>query len=220
MTLSASRCYNLPMLIKKFEPTSTGLCRLTPDQGAVFYVRREYLPGFDFDSLFAGAEFESEGEISLLLDAGLASLVELKAITYLGRCEQCRFNLTNKLIQKGYEKKYIAMALDFLESKNLLSDRRFASAWLNSRKTNHYEGRTRLAAELASRGIGREVAAGALDEFFQENDEEELCRLALNKLICKNKNDKNLIKSLADNGFSYKIIQKVLKEKKVSENAS
>ena len=212
MTLSASRCYNLPMLIKKFEPTSTGLCRLTPDQGAVFYVRREYLSGFDFDSLFAGAEFESEGEISLLLDAGLASLVELKAITYLGRCEQCRFNLTNKLIQKGYEKKYIAMALDFLESKNLLSDRRFASAWLNSRKTNHYEGRTRLSAELASRGIGREVAAGALDEFFQENDEEELCRKAYEKLYKNGKRDEKLVAALMKAGFSYKLVKCIINE--------
>ena len=199
------------MIIKKFEPTSTGLCKITPEDGAVFYIRKEYLPGLDFDSFYAGAEFEDEAE-SEILDAGLASVVELKSITYLARSEQCRFNLTNKLIQKGFEKKYIQMALDFLESKNLLSDSRFAAAWLNSRKTNHFEGRTRLSAELASRGIGREVAAKALDEFFLENDEEDICRKAYKKLFKSGKREEKLTAALLNAGFSYKMIKAVVAE--------
>lgn len=199
------------MVIKKFEPTSTGLCRLTPDQGALFYIRKEYLEHIDFEGIYAGAEF-SDDEVSELLDAGLASVVELKAITYLARCEQCRFKLSSKLAQKGYEKKYINMALDFLESKNLLSDSRFASAWLNGRRTNHYEGRSKLSAELASHGISREIAAAALDEFFTENDEFEICCKAYKKLSGKGKSDEKLISSLMSAGFSWKLIKSVMEE--------
>ena len=196
------------MKITKFEPTSTGLCRITPDEGAVFYIRKEYLPNIDFDSIYAGTEFNEE-ETSELLDAGLAAVVELKAITYLARCEQCRFKLTNKLIQKGYEKQYIQTALDFLESVNLLSDARYATAWLNGRKTNHYEGRTKLAAELAARGISREVATAALNEFFTENDEEEICRKAVEKLSRTKSGDK-LKAALLNAGFSYKMFYYLL----------
>ncbi len=196
------------MKITKFEPTSTGLCRITPDEGAIFYIRKEYIPNIDFDSIYAGAEFNEE-QTSELLDAGLAAVVELKAITYLARCEQCRFKLTNKLIQKGYEKQYIQIALDFLESVNLLSDSRYATAWLNSRKTNHYEGRTKLSAELAARGISREVAAAALDEFFTENDEEEICRKAVEKLSRTKSGDK-LKAALINAGFSYKVFNYLL----------
>ena len=203
------------MLVKKFEVTSTGLCRITPDQGAVFYVRKEYLPGIDFDSICAGSDF-SEEETSLLLDAGFSALAELKAITYLARCEQCRFNLTNKLVQKGYEKKHIQAALDFLESKNLLSDCRFATAWLNSRKTNHYEGRSRLSAELAARGIGREVACQALDEFFSENDEEEICRKAYHKAWKGGKRDEKLISVMIKAGFSYKMVKQICSEEGIT----
>lgn len=196
------------MVIKKFEPTSTGLCKITPEEGAVFYLRKEYLVGVDFDSIFAGAEFDEE-QTSELLDAGLAAVAELKAITYLARCEQCRFNLTNKLVQKGYEKKYIDMALNFLEGKKLLSDLRFATAWLNGRKINHYEGRTKLAAELAGRGIGREVAMAALDEFFSENDESEICKKALEKLS-RRKTGEKLIAAMMNAGFPYKMFREFL----------
>ena len=201
------------MIIKKFEPTSTGLCRLTPDQGAIFYIRKEYLEHIDFEGIYAGAEFPDD-EVSELLDAGLASVVELKAISYLARCEQCRFKLTGKLAQKGYEKKYIDMALDFLESKKLLSDSRFATAWLNSRRTNHYEGRSKLSAELASRGISREVASAALDEFFAENDEYEICSKAYKKLKSKAKSEEKLLSSLMTAGFSWKMIKSVIEENK------
>jgi regulatory protein len=199
------------MLIKKFEPTSTGLCKVTPDSGAIFYIRKEYLVELNFDSVFAGAEFNEE-ETSELLDAGLAAVVELKAITYLARCEQCRFNLTNKLVQKGFQKKYINQALDFLESKKLLSDSRFATAWLNGRRLNHYEGRTKLAAELAARGIGREVAEEALDEFFTENDEEEICRKAYEKLS-RSKSGEKLTAALVKAGFSYKRVKCIINER-------
>ena len=199
------------MVIKKFEPTSTGLCRLTPGEGAVFYIRREYLPHIDFDRIYAGTEFSGDEE-SELLDAGLAAVAELKAISYLARCEQCRFKLTGKLIQKGYDKKYINMALDFLESKNLLSDSRFAAAWLNSRRTNHFEGRSKLSAELAARGIAREVAAAAIEEFFTENDEYEICCKAYKKLSGKGKPEEKLISSLMTAGFSWKMIKSVMEE--------
>ena len=120
--------------------------------------------------------------------------------------------LTSKLVQKGYDKKYINMALDFLESKNLLSDSRFATAWLNSRRTNHYEGRSKLSAELAARGISREVAAAALDEFFTENDEYEICCKAFKKFSGKGKSEEKLISSLMTAGFSWKMIKSVMEE--------
>ena len=51
--------------------------------------------------------------------------------------------------------KYIDKVLSFLESKNYLSDERYAAAWLNDRRINHYEGQTKLLLELQSRGIDK-----------------------------------------------------------------
>lgn len=199
------------MVIKQvLECSNPGMIKVSAEEGAAFFVRKEYLFTVDFDSIYAGKIFDNEEQVNELLDAGLASAAEIKAISYLARCEQNRMNLGRKLCEKGFEKKYVEMALDYLELKNYLSDLRFATAWLNSRKINHYEGRTKLLSELLSRGIGRENANKALDEFFEENDEEEICQKAFEKLKRKGKSDEKLIAAMMQSGFSYKQVTKLL----------
>ena len=190
------------------ESSYSGMFKLTPEEGSAFFVRKEYLPEGLFERIDVGLEFDDE-ETDSLLDAGLTCAVELKAVGYLARAEQSRFGLTRKLIEKKYDKKYVEAALTYLEWRGYLSDLRFATAWLNTRKINHYEGRSRLAAELAARGIARDVANKALDEFFTENDEDELCRKAYEKLS-KSKADEKLIAALLRSGFSMKQIKSII----------
>lgn len=179
--------------------------KVAPEEGAAFFVRAEYLPEGLFERIDVGADF-NEVETDFLLDAGLTCAVELKAVGYLARAEQSRFGLTRKLLEKKHEKKYVEDALTYLEGRGYLSDLRFATAWLNTRSINHYEGRSRLAAELAVRGINRDVAKQALDEFFTEHDEEEICRKAYEKLS-KTKSGKKLTEALIRAGFTYKQIK-------------
>ena len=190
------------------ESSYSGMFKLTPEEGSAFFVRKEYLPEGLFERIDVGLEFDDE-ETDSLLDAGLTCAVELKAVGYLARAEQSRFGLTRKLIEKKYDKKYVETALTYLEWRGYLSDLRYATAWLNTRKINHFEGRSRLAAELAARGIARDVAGKALDEFFTENDEDELCRKAYEKLS-KSKADEKLIAALLRSGFSMKQIKSII----------
>ena len=194
------------MVVKTFvESSYSGMFKFTPEEGSSFYIRKEYLPEGLFDKIDIGVEFDEE-QADLLMDAGLTCAVELKAVSYLARAEQSRFGLTRKLIEKKYDKKYVEAALTYLEGRGYLSDLRFATAWLNTRKINHFEGRSRLAAELASRGIARDVAGKALDEFFSENDEDEICRKAYEKLS-KSKSGEKLTAALMRAGFSLKQIK-------------
>ena len=190
------------------ESSYSGMFKLTPEEGSAFFVRKEYLPEGLFERINVGLEFDDE-ETDSLLDAGLTCAVELKAVGYLARAEQSRFGLTRKLIEKKYDKKYVEAALTYLEWRGYLSDLRYATAWLNTRKINHFEGRSRLSAELAARGIARDVAGKALDEFFTENDEDELCRKAYEKLS-KSKADEKLIAALLRSGFSMKQIKSII----------
>lgn len=197
------------MIIKTLVETSySGMFKVAPEEGAAFYIRKDYLPEGLFERIDVSAEFD-EDETDSLLDAGLTCAVELKAVSYLARAEQSRFGLTRKLIEKKYDKKYVEAALNYLELRGYLSDLRFATAWLNTRKINHYEGRSRLSVELAVRGIAREVANKALDEFFSENDENEICRKAYEKLS-KSKSGDKLTESLMRAGFTFKQIKSLL----------
>ena len=194
------------MLVKSIAETSySGMFKIAPEEGSAFYIRKEYLPEGLFERLDIGAEFNDD-ETDSLLDAGLTCAVELKAVGYLARAEQSRFGLTRKLIEKKYDKKYVEAALSYLEGRGYLSDLRFATAWLNTRKINHYEGRSRLSAELAARGIARDVANKALEEFFLENDEEEICRKAYEKLS-KSKSGEKLMAAMLRQGFTQKQIR-------------
>lgn len=197
------------MIVKSIYETSyPGMYKVAGDSGAAFFIRPEYLPFIPFDTIETNVEFDDE-KTDMLLDAGLACVVELKAVEYLARSEQSRFGLSRKLIEKKYEKKYINMALDFLESKKYLSDSRFSRAWLNSRKINHFEGRKKLLMELQSRGISKEIAVIAIDEFFQENDELEICKKALERFIKKGKTDEKLYEAMINAGFSWKMVKEI-----------
>lgn len=194
------------MIVKSIAETSySGMFKVAPEEGSAFYIRKEYLPEGLFERLDIGAEFDDD-ETDSLLDAGLTCAVELKAVSYLARAEQSRFGLARKLIEKKYDKKYVEAALSYLEGRGYLSDLRYATAWLNTRRINHYEGRSRLSAELAARGIARDVANKALEEFFLENDEEEICRKAYEKLS-KSKSGEKLMAAMLRQGFTQKQIR-------------
>jgi len=161
------------------------------------------------DSITAGAVFTGDAENDIL-DAGLACAAERKALDYLARAEQSRLGLVRKLSAKGFQKAHIQKALDYLEQRSYLSDARFARSWLNMRSISHYEGRTRLSAELASRGIDRATANAALDEYFESHDEEALCRKALEKCRRQKKTDDKAAAYLTAHGFSYAHIRRCL----------
>ena len=197
---------NIIMIIKSIAETSySGMFKVAPEEGSAFYIRKDYLPEGLFDRIDVGVDFDDE-ETDSLLDAGLTCAVELKAVGYLARAEQSRFGLTRKLIEKKFDKKYVEAALSYLEGRGYLSDLRYATAWLNTRRVNHYEGRSRLSAELAARGIARDVANKALDEFFNENDEDEICRKAYAK-ASKTKSGDKLTAALIRQGFTLKQIK-------------
>ncbi len=146
------------------------------------------------------------------LAATEASAATQKALALLARCEQCRAGLARKLLAKGFSKDTVEGVLDALEERDFLSDRRFARAWLNSRRIGHYEGRSRLLSELAARGIDKEISKEAVDSFFDEFDEEEICRKAAKKLVAQGKNGEKLMASMQRAGFSWKMSSNIIKE--------
>ena len=149
---------------------------------------------------------EFEPNVKLAIEAAAKSLA---------RCEQCRASLERKLVQKKFDEETIKQALDFLESRKYLDDERYAASWIRSHCSFKPRGSIRLVRDLCARGVSRKIADEAVKAYFENVDEYELCDSALKKLLTKNKNVKKLLKSLADSGFSYKIIQRVLKNNRV-----
>jgi regulatory protein len=65
-----------------------------------------------------------------------------------------------------------------LEGRGYVNDRAFATTWAEVRARERAVGRERLRAELRARGVGRAVAAAAIERAFAETDELSRARAA------------------------------------------
>ena len=199
------------LCIRQIEQVGSDCAKITVGTGPVFFVRWAYLKVLTPDEICEGALLSAEKSEDLI-QAGLAFAAEKKADDYLARAEQSRFGLTQKLAKKGHSRESIDAALDYLDGRGFLSDSRFAESWLRTHAISKSQGRSRLLKELLSRGISRSIANEALDVFFEEHDEEDLCRKACAKALRSGKKDEKLLKYLIDAGFPYKMAQMVMKE--------
>ena len=200
------------MVITEIKQALNDVYEITPDSGSAFFLRTRYLPpegAFLEEKFFSGSSFSDE-EMLMLSRAALVFSAEKAAMSYLGRAEQYRVSLEQKLIKKNIPKDAVREALDYLEECGFLDDERFAGAWLRTRFIDHAEGKSRVTAELLSRGIKRAAVKNAVDEFFSEHDETELCLRAYRKLSSSQKNEEKIISALVRKGFSFKIIKSVL----------
>ena len=223
------------MFIKNIKQTLPGVYEITPDTGSAFFLRKDYLSlvneekllpfGYgrldvDFENIQpkeGDSGFFNEEELADLLNAALIYSAEKAAMMYLARAEQCRSGLYKKLLAKNFDKLACNTALDYLESVNYLDDYRFSVAWLRNRSIDHFEGRTRLCAELLNRGISKNIASQSLDEFFSTHDELELCRKSFSKTFKLKKDPAKIKSSLLRKGFTLKQISVVFKENSISE---
>ncbi len=197
--------------IQQIEQVGSDCAKITVGTGPVFFVRWAYLKELSPDEVVEGAVFSAEKSEDLI-NAGLAFAAEKKADDYLARAEQSRFGLSQKLAKKGHSRQAINEALDYLEKRGFLSDSRFAESWLRCHAISKSQGRTRLLKELLSRGISRSISNEALDVFFEEHEEEDLCRKAFEKAKRMGKTDDKLLKYLLDAGFPYGMVQSIVKE--------
>lgn len=197
---------SLELCIHSVRQVGTDCVEITSREGPAFFVRLSYLRVVAPDAVCEGVAFADE-QADDIIRAGQAFAVEQKCASLLARCEQCRAGLERKMLQKGFGKEAIACALDYLEGRRYVDDARFAAAWLRSHAVSKCQGRARLTSELLSRGVGRAVTAAAVDAFFAEYDETDLCRKAIAKATRAGRGGDKLLRYLLDSGFSYKMIR-------------
>lgn len=142
--------------------------------------------------------------------AGRRFLAEKQADAYLNRAEHSAYQLTVKLQKKGYIKNEYRPALEYLALNGTLDNFRFAAAYLHTRSLSKKEGYARLFSELRKRGIAADTAKQALNDFFSEVDEAEVCEGAARSLIRKGYTDQKLFTALQRKGFPFSMIERCI----------
>lgn len=85
------------------------------------------------------------------VDEGRKAVMK-KAIGYLARREHSCHELKRKLVNSGFSADIGELVIDDLKSKGLVSDRRFAEAYVRYRSTKGF-GPVRIQMELGGKGV-------------------------------------------------------------------
>jgi regulatory protein len=144
--------------------------------------------GIEVGSLARGQEL-GEPALAALALAAEATEAERRALALLTRAEQCRSLLEAKLEKRGLKARAARLALDRLEAEGLLSDRRYAEAWLRGRDLS--EGPTRLLLGLRARGIDSKTAAAALSAVLGPEERRLALEKALERELSRAKGDRD-----------------------------
>lgn len=84
-----------------------------------------------------------------------------KSLSLLVIREHSRFELQQKLLQRGYAREEIIFVLDQLIEQNFQSDERFAEVYVRSRSSKGY-GPERIRLELQHKGVDQAVIDAAI----------------------------------------------------------
>ncbi len=164
-------------------PTVTALTPQArrPDRVSVF-VDGAFAVGLAADvaadlGLAVGAALAEEEVAALGFAAELDRAYD-RALRYLRTRLRSRREIELRLARYGYAPPIIGAVLEILEERGLCDDAAFAGAWVRDRVRLKPKGRCALRAELAARGVDKEIVEAALATDFTA-PEEELARRAL-----------------------------------------
>ena len=107
----------------------------------------------------------------------------LLGLTLLARRELCAEQLRTRLRRKAVAPEDIESAIHRLKADGALDDRRTATAYARQAVTFKHRGRLRTLREVERLGIDRTTARAAVDEVFEDIDEQALIERALGRRL-------------------------------------
>jgi regulatory protein len=134
-----------------------------------------------------------------------------RAVALLGARAHFRRELEDKLLRRGFSDSEVSEALARLTAEGHLDDRRTAEAFVAERLARGPQGRARLEAELARRGVDDADAAAALDALLPDDDQEAAREAAADWERRGGKDAGALARHLSRKGFSRRAIVAVLR---------
>lgn len=139
------------------------------------------------------------------------------AVRLLARFPKTSFQVREYLKKKGYSFSEINTALEELESRGLVCDRKYAVLWLESRLNRNPIGPVRAIFELKRKGISSDDVEQVVEEMYERFPEEDLVKKVLAKKFssCKAMPEEIKLRKiknfLQQRGFTRDIIFRAIK---------
>lgn len=141
-----------------------------------------------------------------------------RAINYISGKLKTKYELRLKLKEKDFTEDIIDEVIDILEKEEYLNDRLYCEVFIEDKKQLNGYGKNKIKSLLIQKGISKSVFEDFLDEFEYEEEFDNALKMGIKKLnLLSNEEDifkkkQKLINYLAYRGFSFDVINDVLRE--------
>jgi regulatory protein len=185
------------------------LFRIGLSDGSLFSFNPSYLsPAMQEENFYVPGKELSAGEDLDLRFAANCFRAERAALRLIARAEQTLAGLSLKLEQRGHTADCVKAAVSYLEKLEIVSDRRFAERWLQSRLNRGAESPRRLLSSLCQRGIDLRIAREACKSVLNFERETLLLGRYIDKRCpAADRKDRLFKQRLKQEGFSSAALQ-------------
>ncbi len=159
--------------------------------------------------LHTGQQIDPEAYRMFLRERGYPHALEA-AMKFLALRERSEQEVRTRLRRSCYDEATIDRVLDTLGLHDLVSDARFAEAWVHARSRKY--GKNRIAQELRVKGVDRQEAEIALNTLSEEDEYRRAVEQA-RKLCRKFQRDpKKIAQSLTRKGYHWRMAKDAAEE--------
>jgi regulatory protein len=186
------------------------------------YIDGKYKFSLDYDTLvrsdlYIGSEIDDASIERLELKDEYARARDYlySLLSYRDRSE---YEARKRLLEKGFNRTVVEEVIDHFKKSGTIDDRRFATAWLDSVLKNRPLGRMRAEYELRAKKVDEKIINEVCEKLLGLEKEAEIARRVCEKrmLILKEYPSEvakqRLWRYLKNRGFSFDIIQELMKE--------
>lgn len=141
-----------------------------------------------------------------------------RAINYISGKLKTKYEVRLKLKEKDFTEDIIDEVINILEKEEYLNDRLYCEVFIEDKKQLNGYGKNKIKSLLIQKGISKSVFEDFLDEFEYEEEFDNALKMGIKKLnLLSNEEDifkkkQKLINYLAYRGFSFDVINDVLRE--------
>lgn len=141
-----------------------------------------------------------------------------RAINYISGKLKTKYEVRLKLKEKDFTEDIIDEVIDILEKEEYLNDRLYCEVFIEDKKQLNGYGKNKIKSLLIQKGISKSVFEDFLDEFEYEEEFDNALKMGIKKMnLLSNEEDifkkkQKLINYLAYRGFSFDVINDVLRE--------
>ena len=160
----------------------------------------------------------SENEIQEMKYFSDIERAKSRAINYISGKLKTKYEVRLKLKEKDFTEDIIDEVIDILEKEEYLNDRLYCEVFIEDKKQLNGYGKNKIKSLLIQKGVSKSVFENFLDEFEYEEEFDNALKMGIKKLnLLSNEEDifkkkQKLLNYLAYRGFSFDVINDVLRE--------